>query len=104
MARPYSEEYLRALKTLDGTRIGVQLGRICVKANLPIMYVARVFGVSRMSVHNWFRGKYVRDKNYTKINEFIAKVETGFKKGMLPVGSLVEAREFIDSIKINQKE
>jgi hypothetical protein len=48
MARPYSEQFLLALRKADPTRIGVQLGRVCVKANLPTTYVAEAFNVSRM--------------------------------------------------------
>jgi hypothetical protein len=62
MARPYSEQFLLALRKADPTRIGVQLGRVCVKANLPTTYVAEAFNVSRMSIHSWFRGQYVREK------------------------------------------
>ena len=53
MARPYSEEFKLGLNRADPTRIGVQLGKVCVKANLPTTYVAEAFNVTRRSIHSW---------------------------------------------------
>jgi len=50
-----------------------------------------------MSIHSWFRGQYVREKNYEKINKFIGLVNKGLDKGLLPAMTLVEAKNFIDS-------
>jgi hypothetical protein len=97
MPRPYSERFLLDLNKSDPTRIGVQLGKVCVKANLPTAYVAKAFDVSRMSIHSWFRGQYVREKNYEKINKFIGLVNKGLDKGLLPAMTLAEAKNFIDS-------
>lgn len=97
MARPYSERFLLDLNKADPTRIGVQLGKVCVKANLPTSYVAKAFNVSRMSIHSWFRGQYVREKNYEKINKFIGLVNKGLDKGILPAMTTKQAREFIDA-------
>jgi hypothetical protein len=47
------------------------------------VHVATVFGVSRMAIHSWFRGKPVRDKNNTKIEKFIALVEEKAASGSL---------------------
>ena len=97
MPRPYSERFLLDLNKADPTRIGVQLGKVCVKANLPTTYVAEAFNVSRMSIHSWFRGQYVREKNYEKINKFIGLVNKGLDKGILPAMTTKQAREFIDA-------
>jgi len=97
MARPYSERFLLDLNKADPTRIGVQLGKVCVKANLPTSYVAKAFDVSRMSIHSWFRGQYVREKNYEKIIKFIDLVKADLDIGMLPAMSLVDAKKFIDT-------
>jgi hypothetical protein len=97
MARPYSEQFLLALRKADPTRIGVQLGRVCVKANLPTTYVAEAFNVSRMSIHSWFRGQYVREKNYERITKFIELVNKGLDKGVLPAMSSTDAKSFIES-------
>jgi hypothetical protein len=97
MARPYSEEFKLGLKRADPTRIGVQLGKVCVKANLPTTYVAEAFNVSRMSIHSWFRGQYVRDKNYQRIAKFIEIINKGLEKGALPAQSLSDAKDFVES-------
>ena len=97
MARPYSERFLLDLNKADPTRVGVQLGKICVKANLPTSYVAKAFDVSRMSIHSWFRGQYVREKNYEKITKFIELVKSAIDNGALPAMSLKEAKNFIDT-------
>lgn len=95
MARPYSDEFLMSLATLDPTRLGVQLAKLCVKANLPARYVAQAFGVSRMTIHSWFRGQYVRDKNCTKINNFMRLVEQDYEANKLPAVKLKNARDYI---------
>ena len=97
MARPYSEKYLLSIDKLDPTRAGVQLGKLCVQANLPITYIAKAFNVSRMSIHSWFRGQYVREKNYEKIAKFIELVKLDLDNGRLPAMSLNEAKNFIDA-------
>jgi hypothetical protein len=97
MARPYSEQFLISLQKADPTRIGVQLGKICVKANLPTTYVAEAFNVSRMSIHSWFRGQYVREKNYEKITKFIELINKGIDKGILPATTSTDAKDFIQS-------
>jgi hypothetical protein len=74
----------------------VQLGRVCVKANLPTTYVAEAFNVSRMSIHSWFRGQYVREKNYERITKFIELVNKGLDKGVLPAMSSSDAKSFIE--------
>ena len=97
MPRPYSERFLLDLNKADPTRVGVQLGKVCVKANLPTSYVAKAFNVSRMSIHSWFRGQYVREKNYEKITKFIELVKSAIDNGALPAMSLKEAKNFIDT-------
>lgn len=102
MPRPYSDDFILSLNTLDSERLGVQLAKKCISANLPALYVARAFGVSRMSIHSWFRGQYIRDKNCTKINNFIKIVDQEFEQGMLPVVSLNDAKKFIEEKVINK--
>ena len=99
MARPYSEQFLLALTKADPTRVGVQLGKVCVKANLPTSYVAEAFDVSRMSIHSWFRGQYVREKNYERIVKFIDKINQGLDKGILPAPTMKVAKNYLDAIR-----
>ena len=97
MARPYSDKFLLGLNHADSNHLGVQLAKVCVKSNLPTMHVAESFNVSRMSIHNWFRGNYIRQKNIKKIEKFINLIEEGLADGALPAINFPEAKEYLDS-------
>ena len=97
MTRPYSEKFLLSLHDANYKRIGVKLAKVCVKANLPSLYVAKTFGVSRMTIHSWFRGSPVRDKNNTRIEHFIELVEQGLNDTLLPAEDLVSTKKYLES-------
>jgi|DEB0MinimDraft_3_1074331.scaffolds.fasta_scaffold46976_2 hypothetical protein len=98
MARPYSSKFLLELDRANPKRLGVQLAKMCVEANLPISYVAQAFNVSRMSVHSWFRGSYIRDKNCSKIELFMDAVSADLKHGGLPAPSHKYAKLYIETV------
>ena len=98
MARPYSSKFLLELDRANPSRLGIQLAKVCVEANLPVSYVAQVFGVSRMSVHSWFRGSYIRDKNCSKIELFMDTVNADLKHGDLPAPSHKYAKIYLDTV------
>ena len=100
MARPYSEVFLRELAKADPERAGVRLGKVCIKANLPTTYVAKALNVSRFTIHKWFRGAYLTDKNYTKVLSFIKLVEESLAKGVLPSATLPDAKAYLTTISI----
>ena len=95
MAKSYSDKYLISLNNLNEKRIGVQFGKLCVKANLPPSMIADAMAVSRMSVYNWFRGKVVNQKNVEKVELFMDIIEDNLSKGTLPVLTTMQARAFI---------
>ena len=97
MTRPYSEKFLLSLHDANYKRIGVKLAKVCVKANLPSLYVAKTFGVSRMTIHSWFRGSPVRDKNNTRIEHFIELVEQGLNDTLLPAEDLASTKKYLES-------
>jgi predicted DNA-binding protein YlxM (UPF0122 family) len=103
MPKKYSQEFLLNLNTLDGDRIGVQLAKACVNADLPITEIAKVFNVSRMTVHNWFRGSPVRDKNEEKIKAFLVALNDVWTEQFanqtaeLPLANQRLAKEFLDT-------
>jgi len=101
MPRPYSDKFILGLNKGDPKSKGVQLGKICVKAGLPAKYVANVFGVSRMSIHGWFRGNIIRNKNITKIDKFIELVNNSLADGDLPVATIEQAKIYLATIKPN---
>jgi len=53
----YSVALVEANKAADGKRLGVKLGRFCIKKNIPISTVARMLSMSRHGVYKWFLGK-----------------------------------------------
>ena len=101
MARSYSQSFLETLNTMDPNTLGVQLAKLCVKANLPTSYVARKVGVSRYTIHSWFRGQDIGRKiNAAKVENFIEQLKEGFSEGNLPVATLKMAEEFLNRIKL----
>ena len=74
-ARGYSLRIVRANEQADPSNIGVLLGRMCIKKEIPVSEVAEFFSVSRMTVYNWFCG-YGKPKKQTqqKIQEVINKL------------------------------
>lgn len=36
--------------------LGVRLGKVCIKHNVPVEVVAKCLGVTRPTVYNWFCG------------------------------------------------
>lgn len=97
MAKQYSEKYLLSLNGLNEKRLGVQLGRLCVKANLPPGLISDILGVSRMSVYSWFRGAPIRNKTIDKIEKLMDVIDGYLKAGELPVSSTIDAKIFIDT-------
>ena len=56
MSYGYSARLIDTNKKADQKLMGVKLGRVCVKENIPVVEVAQNFGVSRQTVYNWFCG------------------------------------------------
>ena len=95
MARPYSDKFLLSLESADKDRVGIQLAKICVEAKLPLLYVAKYFGVSRMAVHGWFRGNYIKEQNCIKIQKFINLLKEDLQEGTLAVSSIKKAKLYL---------
>lgn len=85
MPKSYSEGFLLDLAKIKETnRIGVKLAKVCVEANFPIILVADLFGTSRQTIHNWFRGGAIRGKNQDKIERFLEIVERDLERNIIP--------------------
>ena len=71
----YTQLVINKNKEADESKIGVQLGRICISKNVPAQVVANYFGVSRATIYMWFSGeKEPRDKRVKEIQGFIANL------------------------------
>jgi predicted transcriptional regulator len=71
----YSTLTAREIKEANQTLLGVKLGMICLDRDIPVTDVAEFFGVSRVTVYSWFRGKTVVSGKYAdKMQKLIAKL------------------------------
>jgi hypothetical protein len=99
MARPYSDKLLIHLSNADPERVGVQLAKLCVEAKLPATSIAEYFNVSRMAVHGWFRGKYIREKKCIIIRRFMSKIQKDLNKGKLPAKTQLLAKKYLEEVR-----
>lgn len=56
MSRGYSLRLAKTILAADPDKLGVQLGRACLRYDIPVSEAASQLGVSRQSVYNWFCG------------------------------------------------
>ena len=69
MPRPLSERFVLGLDRADESKDGIKLARLCIKANLAVKYVAEGLDVSRMTLHTWFRGGDIRQRNISELGK-----------------------------------
>lgn len=93
--RSYGEKFLLELRDADPTRLGVQLGRLCVDANLPALYVAKVLQVSKTTIYAWFRGQYIREQKRKTVEAFMALAKKDLESGVLPARSTSDAKDYL---------
>ena len=75
MAKGYSTLTVREIEEANPTLLGVKLAKVCVDRNIPVSDVAEFFGVSRVTVYSWFRGKaVVSGKHADKMQKLLAKL------------------------------
>lgn len=75
MAKGYSVLTIQEIKEANPNLLGVKLGKICVGRDIPVTDVAEYFGVSRVTVYAWFRGKMVvSGKHVEKVQLLINKL------------------------------
>lgn len=60
--RGYSQRVVEANELADINSLGVLLGRFCISRDIPVVDISEYFGVSKMTVYNWFTGKSVPRK------------------------------------------
>ena len=75
MPKGYSILMADEIKSADSSLLGVKLGRVCLSKDIPVKDVAEFFGVSRMTVYSWFRGKtLVSGKHSDKMKKLLEKL------------------------------
>ena len=98
MARPYSEKFLLELRESTSDNLGIQLARLCVKANLPATYVAVALETTKTTVYSWFRGQGVREEKRKTVETFIYLMQEDLEKEVLPVNTMKDARQYIHQV------
>jgi transcriptional regulator with XRE-family HTH domain len=98
MSAKYSTDLITAVRSSPVRSLGQDLAYLCVHTNLPAAYVAQVLGVSRMSIHAWFRGKPMRESRKPKVEAFIRLAQRDLENGILPVQSLEQARAYLQEM------
>jgi len=75
MSIGYASGFINEVKASDKSKIGVQLGLICVRKDIPVVDVSEFFSVSRVTVYSWFRGRSnVPEKHWDKMKKLIDKL------------------------------
>lgn len=75
MPTGYSLLTMQEIQRADKRLLGVQLGRICLRHEIPVADVAEFFSVSRMTVYKWFKGEaIVSGKHVERVKKLIEKL------------------------------
>lgn len=98
MPRPYTMEFLQGVAASDDENTGIRLAKACIEANIPAKYVGEALGVSRMTIHTWYRGGKIREKKLPLVEALIRLIEKDTKAGRLPAWNLETSKEYIRSI------
>ncbi len=76
MTQGYSLRIRNLNGKADKRKLGVRLGRVCIKHDIPVSVVAQRMGVTRATVYNWFCGTSVpQDSTAGLIETYIASLE-----------------------------
>ena len=76
MSQGYTTYMVEVNRREDRRHLGVALGRVCIKARIPVTAVAEKFKVSRQSVYSWFKGESLPRPELTReIEKYISQVE-----------------------------
>lgn len=71
----YTLMLAEAIKRAPKHKLGVRLGKACLRANVPVIQVAKDFGVSRPAVYAWFTGRSVPNLRLEeKIEQYIKRL------------------------------
>ena len=75
MPTGYSLTTIKTIDDADQKLLGVRLAQLCVRLDIPVKDIAKYFGVSRVTVYNWFSGvSVVSDKHQNRMSELIKKL------------------------------
>lgn len=76
MSKGYSLRLRDLNAKADKRKLGVRLGKLCIKHDVPVTVVAERMGVTRTTVYNWFCGVSAPQASaVTLIESFMASLE-----------------------------
>lgn len=73
MSIGYSLNVILLNEKTDQSLLGVKLGKKCIKRKIPVSTVAKILGVSRQTVYNWFIGAYAPKSTYEEAIQHLIK-------------------------------
>ena len=72
----FSYRFIEANQNADPDLIGVQLGKYCIAKNISVDEAADMFGVSKMTIYQWFVGNSRPHKSKAeKIKKVLTKAK-----------------------------
>lgn len=78
MTRKYGPEIRERVSAVDvdapETELGDVLAKLAIEKEAPMFVVAKALGVSRMTVHSWFRGLKVSSRRAAAVQQLIDKL------------------------------
>jgi hypothetical protein len=98
MPRTYGDKFLLRLYSDSTKGKGAELAKACIKANIPAAYAATALGVSRITIHAWFRGTSIRQANLRVVEAFMTLIGKDIEAGLLPVQDLKGAKKYIENM------
>lgn len=99
MTRSYDKARAAELIAYTGDKLGMRFGSAALRANLPMTYLAQMFGLTRNAVGRWYAGGGVTPKHQPVVETLIQVFEGDLRAGELPAKNLTAAREYIDGLK-----
>jgi len=81
MSYGYSQRTVDAIQRANADSLGVALGKLCIRHDIPVSEVANDIGVSRMTVYKWFDGSANPSPFYApKIEAWMQRVKKRLTK------------------------
>lgn len=95
MGRSYGIKTIRRLQESDQHSLSLQFAAVCVDARLNTSLLAKHFGVSRMTIHNWFHDKSMRAKHEEQVEKFVERILNDLEWGILPIKNKSKMRSYL---------
>jgi hypothetical protein len=96
MGRSYGNKTIERLRDSGLNSTSLQFAAVCVDARFDTNLLAQYFGVSRMTIHNWFHDKTMRPHNEEQVTRFTQKVLNDLDCGILPIKNKTKMRNYLN--------